>query len=162
MDAFAWGVIGSVAGLIAAAATVVFGVIPLWQNRRMKRQPTVDEPTSAQVQGSQGVQVGTGNQQVNQYIQNYVESPAGPAARHLDGPVIVGEIPQAPPAFQPREDLLAAVAASGSGVVLVHALTGMRGVGKTQLAAAYARSRIDAKWRLVAWVNAAEPTGVLA
>ena len=64
--------------------------------------------------------------------------------------VVVGNIPKQPPGFLPRPTLLAQLDRPD----LVTLLTGTPGVGKTQLAAAYARARLEKGWRLVAWVDA--------
>jgi len=79
----------------------------------------------------------------------------GPGPDVSSGQVIVGEIPREPPAFVKRETLaqLADAATSGKAAVAC-VVTGLRGVGKTQLAAAYARDRIAQGCRLVGWVNA--------
>jgi hypothetical protein len=39
-----------------------------------------------------------------------------------DQPIVVGNVPQAPPAFQPREDLLGQLREAGPGVSVVSAL----------------------------------------
>ncbi len=79
---------------------------------------------------------------------------APPAAR--PGRVVVGELPGEPPSFQDRAALaeLAGVFEGGGRVAVVCALTGARGVGKTQIAAAYAREQVVAGCPLVAWVSA--------
>jgi len=73
-----------------------------------------------------------------------------------DGQVVVGFIPDEPPGFQPRADLLAGLDADGTRMSVLYAATGGRGVGTTQLAAAYARAVREAGWRFVAWVGAGD------
>ena len=73
------------------------------------------------------------------------ERPTASAPGH---PVVAGDVPQVPRGFQAREDLIAALGAD-EGLLAVHVLTGIRGAGKTQLAAALAREKLAVGWRLV-------------
>ena len=76
-------------------------------------------------------------------------------AAQFPGAVVVGEIPRQPHGFVDRAVVRRlAEALDEPGVAVVCALTGLRGVGKTQVAAAYARSRVVAGDGLVGWVNA--------
>ena len=87
-----------------------------------------------------------------------------PGAGGGDGPVVVGEIPQEPAAFRDRPELLSALTdpPPGRRVAVVFAVTGLRGVGKSQLAAACARRRLDQGWRVVAWIAAEDREQLLA
>jgi tetratricopeptide (TPR) repeat protein len=87
--------------------------------------------------------------------------PEQPARTMANDQIVVGDIPAQRPGFQPRPALLARLnqARQGPSVVM---LTGARGVGKTQLAAAYARARLANGWRLIVWINARASQSLLA
>ena len=87
------------------------------------------------------------------------EPPRPEAASHQ---FVVGDIPAEPPGFRPRVRSLADLDRLGAGVSVIHAATGRQGLGATQLAAAYARAKLAAGWRLVAWVNGADAGSLLA
>jgi tetratricopeptide (TPR) repeat protein len=111
----------------------------------------------------QGVQVGDHGRQVNTFIETYIDQRGAALSGARAGIVVVGDVPQKPAAFQPRAELLGVLdRESGPRVSVVFAVTGIRGVGKTQVAAAYARRRITDRWRLVAWVDAGDEASVLA
>ena len=148
------------AGVVGAAAAIVFGIIPLVHGRRTARLGPADDAAAAEGPGGRGAPPGSGGAQVTQHIQTYIERQDLPAVS-VPGSVVAGEVPQRAAAFQPRAELVARLGERGPGVTVVRAVTGIRGVGKTQLAAAYARSCIDAGWRLVGWVSAADPGQLL-
>jgi RNA polymerase sigma factor (sigma-70 family) len=89
-----------------------------------------------------------------------VREPLPPEAENLQ--VVVGDIPAEPPGFWPRVGLVAELDRAGARVSVIHAVTGLHGLGATQLAAAYARAKLEAGWRLVAWVNGADAGSLLA
>jgi tetratricopeptide (TPR) repeat protein len=89
-------------------------------------------------------------------------SQASPSSQiSADSVAIVGDVPQQPPAYQSRDDLLATITQEDSQACLIHVLVGMRGVGKSQLAASFARQCIAEEWRLVAWINSDDPAVIL-
>jgi tetratricopeptide (TPR) repeat protein len=76
--------------------------------------------------------------------------------------VVAGPVPLQPPGFLPRPALIAELDKARRHGQVVHVVMGMPGVGKTQLAAAYARAKVAADWRVVAWVSAGSAGSLLA
>ncbi len=124
----------------ATVAATVGGAWGAWWVPRGERERT--EP------GQTGTRVELANATVT--VQ---QAPPGDPPQPF---VRMGDLPREPVGFQPRADLLAELdhAAEHHGLTVVHAVTGARGVGKTQLAAAYARRRIEDGWAVVAWITA--------
>ncbi|QYN35256.1 tetratricopeptide repeat protein [Pseudonocardia sp. DSM 110487] len=102
------------------------------------------------LRGAQGVQVGDHNIQTNIFGGTItVSTPV-----EVSWPVRVGAVPLLAGCYQRRAEsrLLSEAIDEGGTAVVTQVLSGLGGVGKTQLAAAYARSRTDTD--LLAWVNA--------
>ena len=172
---------GSQVGVASVPLVVVLTVLGAWAERARKRKSEVSSPgkvtvntegsAQAQVTGQVGVGVviGPGASLVNPVLIQGAHEGAGKvplgdgAAAGPGGALVVGDVPQEPAAFQLRAALMESLdQGPQAGVSVVFALTGIRGVGKTQVAAAYARRRISDGWRLVAWVDAGSEAAVLA
>jgi NB-ARC domain len=109
------------------------------------------------LRGSQGVQVGDRPTQINYF---YAESSS------VAWPLQVGAIPLLADCFQKREahsDRLDQVVATGGTAVLTQVLSGLGGIGKTQLAAACAR-RVwqDDGVELLVWATARNRAAIQA
>jgi RNA polymerase sigma factor (sigma-70 family) len=100
------------------------------------------------------------NDQITADGTSKAQEPLPPDA--TDNHVVVGDIPMEPLGFQSRAGLLAELDRASARVSVIHARTGQHGLGTTQLAAAYARAKLAAGWRLVAWVNGADTSSLLA
>jgi hypothetical protein len=87
-----------------------------------------------------------------------------PAGEGWPAQIVVGDLPGAAVAWQERPGLLGHLTglAHEARTTVVCALAGQRGVGKTQLAAAYARMRVQQGWPVVVWAVADTIEGIIA
>ncbi|MEV0874753.1 NB-ARC domain-containing protein, partial [Streptomyces sp. NPDC049950] len=98
--------------------------------------------------------VGPGSQVVDNRQTHIHHTPA-----EVAWPLEIGAVPALASAFQPRSALrerVDAVRAQGAGAVLTQVLSGGGGVGKSQLAAAYASDALSDGTDLVLWAPAVE------
>jgi RNA polymerase sigma factor (sigma-70 family) len=100
------------------------------------------------------------NDQITADGAQEAQEPLPPEA--TDNQVVVGDIPTESPGFRSRPDLLAELDRANAQVSVLHAAIGLHGLGTTQLAAAYARDKLAAGWRLVAWVSGADTSSLIA
>ncbi|WP_367124771.1 FxSxx-COOH system tetratricopeptide repeat protein [Streptomyces phytohabitans] len=95
----------------------------------------------------------------NSRVYNRQETHIHQVSPEVEWPLEVGAVPALATAFQPRAALRAqvdAARAQGSAAVLTQVLSGGGGVGKSQLAAAYASEALQDGVDLVVWATAVE------
>ncbi|MGK5445405.1 tetratricopeptide repeat protein, partial [Micromonospora sp. URMC 105] len=128
-------------GVAAVVATLILTPLGWWASRSEPDIPAVSPADPAPVP----------------------ETPPGDP-RRTRPQIVVGDLPGEAVAWQERIEVmerLRVVAGTGQTAV-VCAVTGQRGTGKTQLAAAHARACVAQDWPVVVWVAAETVGGVLA
>lgn len=118
--------------------------------------PETPEPPTAKLVIATGGSVAAGS------ITNLHWHQAPPPG--VSWPIVVGQVPQAASAFQERRalrDQIDEVKTAGTGVLLTQVFSGGGGVGKSQLAASYAREAIRTGTDLVVWVHADQPDAII-
>ncbi|HEU5159166.1 MAG TPA: tetratricopeptide repeat protein [Streptosporangiaceae bacterium] len=167
-------------GLGALAAALALAGLQTWATAHHRPRPPADQtasgarpPTRAnaihtprnEIGGAAKIDGGAfqfGNVEGDIHFHPARMTPDTPASgKEPEFPIRVGEIPRRPPAFQPRTELYSRIT-DADRIAIVQALTGARGVGKTQLAAEYARACMADCWPLVAWIPAEDPEQVTA
>jgi tetratricopeptide (TPR) repeat protein len=88
---------------------------------------------------------------------------AGRSTPGWPGQTVIGDLPAAPVAWQERADVVARLAAADHDPrpAVLWARAGQHGVGKTQVAAAYARMRVRQGWPVVVWAAAEAEDGIV-
>ncbi|MGV9540166.1 tetratricopeptide repeat protein [Nocardia beijingensis] len=97
-----------------------------------------------------------GNVEITNHYGSGGQAEARPSPLAGSGVGVSGLVPQKPEHFVARGQVDELEAGLGGERVAV-VVTGMRGAGKTHLAAAYARRVLDRREGLVAWINAETP-----
>jgi Tfp pilus assembly protein PilF len=146
VDAFAWTVVGSVAGVVGAAATV-FGLFPLLAARR--REKAAAQP---------GIVLARAG------VAPFGSVPPGSPAERAPAAASDGgdTLPARNPVFTGRDGALRELAGKlEAGPVAVVAVRGLGGVGKSQLALEYAyQERESGRYQVAGWVRADSPVTV--
>ncbi|RSN28995.1 Nephrocystin-3 [Amycolatopsis sp. WAC 04169] len=122
------------------------------------------KPAAAyEVRGGQGVQVGNHNVQHNTYAHHVHVPAVVTPMEQIDAPAGLINLPKRSAMFVGRggdlQRLREAITASSSGSVVVTAVHGLGGIGKSTLAAHYADTH-RAGHSLVWWITADAPTSV--